>query len=352
MSGRLRERMEERLPRRLEELSNLYGVSGDEGRVRRYLKDRLAGLEGLTMKTDTMGSLIVHRRGDGPRVMVCAHMDEVGFLIRGALDNGLLFYDQKGIDPRVAVSKRVAVGKAELPGVIGAKAIHLQTREELKKALPHEELFIDIGARNKEEALELVKPGESACFTTKFGRLGENIVKGKALDDRVGCAVLLELLENTYECDFYGVFTVQEELGLRGAQAAVYTVAPQVALVLEATTANDLPKASERQQVTCLGGGAAITFMDGVTIALPRMYKALVAAAVEEGIPWQPRRGCSGGTDGGAIHKALGGCVTGGISVACRYIHSPCGVASLEDIFSAYRLADAFLRKKKFMEVL
>ena len=184
MSGRLRERMEERLPRRLEELSNLYGVSGDEGRVRRYLKDRLAGLEGLTMKTDTMGSLIVHRRGDGPRVMVCAHMDEVGFLIRGALDNGLLVYDQKGIDPRVAVSKRVAVGKAELPGVIGAKAIHLQTREDLKKALPHEELFIDIGARNKEEALELVKPGESACFTTKFDRLGENIVKGKALDDR------------------------------------------------------------------------------------------------------------------------------------------------------------------------
>ena len=344
MSGRLMER--------LENLSNLCGVSGDCGRVRKYIRGQLSDLRDQELKTYTKGNLISNRRGRGPRVMVCAHMDEVGLMIQGALDNGLLAYQQRGIDPRVVVSKRVTVGAKELPGVIGAKAIHLQSREELKKALPHEELFIDIGAKTKEEALTLVQPGERACFTTRFSRFGRGKVKGKALDDRIGCAILLELLENVYDCDFYGVFTVQEELGLRGAQAAVWQVEPQVALVLEGTTANDMPKCGPQQIVTRLGAGAAITFMDGVTVTLPRMYRALCDTAREEDIPWQPRQGAAGGTDGGAIHKALGGCVTGGISVPCRYLHSPCSVADTGDIESACRLAHGFLAKKKFREVL
>lgn len=338
--------------RRLEELSNLYGVSGDEGRVRRYIKEALKDVPGLEMKTDTMGNLIVHKKGRGRRVMVCAHMDEVGMIVRGALENGLIAYDQKGLDPRVVVSKRVAVGKDEVPGVIGAKAIHLQSREEMKRALPHEELFVDIGAKDKEDALKYVTPGDRICFTTKFSLFGTDKVKGKALDDRIGCAILMELLKNDYACDFYGVFTVQEEVGLRGAQAAVYSVVPEVALVLEGTTANDMPKAKDHQFVTRVGAGAAITFMDGVTVARPKMFQTLCAVAKENNIPYQLRQGNGGGTDGGAIHKALAGCVTGGISVGCRYIHSPCSVASVSDINAAYALAHAFLKNNKFDEVL
>ena len=184
--------------RRLEELSNLIGVSGDEGRVRRYIKAELANIDGLDMKTDAMGNLIVHKAGKGPKVMVAAHMDEVGMIVIGALDNGLIAYGQRGIDSRVVVSKRVLVGDEMIEGVIGAKAIHLQTAADRKTVLGHSELFVDIGAKDKDDALKYVKPGDRIGFATKFKRLGEKRVMGKALDDRVGCAILMQLLANDY----------------------------------------------------------------------------------------------------------------------------------------------------------
>ncbi len=336
---------------RLETLTNIYGVSGDEGRVRKYLKGALEEM-GLAHKTDTMGNLIVHKEGKGRRVMVCAHMDEVGMIVRGVLENGLIAYDEVGLDPRVVISKRVVVGRDDVPGVIGAKAIHMQSREELKRALPHDELYVDIGAKDRADALKYVRLGDRICFTTKFERLGEDVVKAKALDDRVGCSILLELLKNDYECDLWAVFTVQEEIGTRGAKAAVWTAAPDVALVFEGTTANDIPKARDHEYVTRMGHGPAITFMDGGTVARPKMFKTLQRTAQEAGIPYQFRQGSRGGTDGGAINKALDGCVVGGISCGCRYIHSPASLASVSDIQNAYKLADAFLRTKKFDEVL
>ncbi len=337
--------------RRLEELTNLYGVSGDEGRVRKYIKAALDGMS-LKYKVDTMGNIIVRKEGSGRRVMVCAHMDEVGMIVRGILDNGLIAYDQGGLDPRVCVSKRVVIGRDNVEGVIGAKAIHLQTHEEMQRALPHDELYIDIGAKDKDDAAKSVKLGDRVSFITKFERYGEDTVKAKALDDRIGCALLLELLKNDYACDFWGVFTVQEELGLRGAKAAVYTAAPEVALVLEGTTANDMPKAMEHQYVTRMGEGPAVTFMDGGTVTKPKMFDALKRTAREAGIPFQIRQGARGGTDGGAINHALEGCIVGGISVPCRYIHSPASLASIKDIENALKLADAFLKTKKFDEVL
>ena len=243
--------------RRLEELSNLIGVSGDEGRVRRYIKAELANIDGLDMKTDAMGNLIVHKAGKGPKVMVAAHMDEVGMIVIGALDNGLIAYGQRGIDSRVVVSKRVLVGDEMIEGVIGAKAIHLQTAADRKTVLGHSELFVDIGAKDKDDALKYVKPGDRIGFATKFKRLGEKRVMGKALDDRVGCAILMQLLANDYECDFYGVFTVQEEVGLRGMYAAAYSVAPDVVIVLEGTTAADIAGVEPSRRVCVLGGGPA-----------------------------------------------------------------------------------------------
>lgn len=335
----------------LERLTNLAGVSGCEKEVRKFIRAE-AEKCCADIKTDAMGNLYCHKPGKGPKVMVAAHMDEVGFIIDGITDAGLLRYSAVGIDARTVVSKRVFVGEAKVPGVIGAKAIHLQTREDMEHALTHKELFIDVGAADKAGAEKLVKIGDYACFATKYMELGDGLVSAKALDDRVGCYNLLRLLANDYECDFYAVFTVQEETGLRGAQAAVFNVAPDFALVLEGTTANDMPETDGHRQVTRVGRGAAISFMDGATIVKREVVDALRETAAALDIPWQFRCGASGGTDAGAIHKALGGCPAGGISVPCRYIHSPMSVASKSDIENAYRLADGFLKAGKFLEVL
>ncbi len=334
---------------RIEELSNLHGVTGDEGRVRAYIKSALLGVG--EMRTDAMGNLYVHKKGPRPRVMVTAHMDEVGFIIRGFKEDGTLSYGTRSIDSRVAAGKRVVIGPNNVPGVIGVRAIHLQTDEEFKKAYDHDELFIDIGAKDKADAEQRVQIGDYASFDTAFAQMG-NLMAGKALDDRVGCAILMELLGKTYPCDFYGVFTVQEEAGLRGAEAAVYNVQPDLALVLECTPARDLPGTPEGDISTRIFSGAAITLMDGATIPKPAMTKALISCAAETGIPYQIRSNPKGGTDAGAIHKALFGCVTGGISVPCRYLHTPNSMVAIQDVEAALSLADTFFASKKFLEVL
>ncbi len=335
----------------LARLSNAAGPSGNEGEVRALIKELAAPWGGET-RVDAMGNLYIHKKGDGPRVMACAHMDEVAMMVKGIMENGLLAYEAMGIDPRVVVSKRVLVGKDKIPGVIGAKAIHLQKREERGKLLPHEELFIDIGAQDKADAQKYVNVGEYVVFDTQFEAFGDGFVKGKALDDRVGCYILLELLRRKYACDFYAVFTVQEEAGLRGSIAAAYTVRPAVGLIFEGTTANDMPDAKGHEYVTKVGEGPAITVMDRGTIVLPRMVRALTSSAKEAGIPCQFRKGTRGGTDAASIHKAGVGAVTGGLSVPCRYIHAPVSVAALRDIENTVRLADFFLKNKKYDEVL
>lgn len=336
---------------RLEELCNLSGVSGDEGRVRAYIKEAVKPYS-ADVRTDAMGNLYVHKPGKGPRIMACAHMDEVGMMVRGIRDDGLLVYAQSGLDARVVVSKRVLIGPDAVPGIIGAKAIHLQTREEFTRALKHKDLYIDIGAKDKADAEKSVKVGDYVSFPANFSLFGEGYVKSKALDDRCGCAVLIELLKNDYACDFTAVFTVQEEVGLRGAHTAAYNANPELALILEGTTANDMPKSEGHEYVTKVGSGPAISVMDGGTMVLPRMFNALRATAKKEGIPFQLRKGTRGGTDAGAIHKSLSGVVCGGISVPCRYIHSPQSVASVSDFENAYRLAHSFLKNRTFEEVL
>ena len=336
---------------RLKTLSELYGVSGNETRVRAYLRKE-AEPYADDIAVDPVGNLYVHKRGEGPRVMLAAHMDEVGMIVRDITESGTLLYDAGGIDPRVVVSKRVAIGPNDVPGVIGAKAIHLQSPEERKRVLKHTDLYVDIGAKDRADAEKLVGRGDYISFTTKFSHFGDGLVRGKALDDRVGCAILLELLRGSYECDLWAVFTVQEELGLRGATVTAARVQPDVALILEGTTANDMAETPSHRSVTTVGAGAAISFMDGRTIVPEKMVATLRGAAMREGIPWQMRKGTAGGTDAGAIHRSLAGVVCGGISVPCRYIHSPVSVASVADIEAAYRLAATFLQQNLFHEVL
>ena len=335
----------------LGQLSNLYGASGFEGRVRAFIKEAVTPYA-KELKTDAMGNLIVHKPGAGPKILLTAHMDEVSLLISGITEAGLLAVNTKSIDARTLVSKRVAVGKNDIPGVIGAKAIHQQSAAEFKSALKIQQLYVDIGAKDKADAEGCVEIGDPVHFTTKFTDFGDGLVMGKALDDRIGCSLLLSLCKNDYDCDFYAVFTVQEEVGLRGAAAAVHYVQPQAAIALEATTANDMPKVKGNEWVTRVGEGPALSFLDARTIVQPRMFNALKRSAQEAGIRFQLRQGANGGTDNGAVHIYGKGCFAGGISVPCRYIHSPCSIASKADINDAYTLADAFLRTKKFNEVL
>ncbi|MBQ9832466.1 MAG: M42 family metallopeptidase [Clostridia bacterium] len=336
---------------RLEELTNLCGVSGDEGSVRAYIKEQAAPYAD-EMWVDNMGNLFVHKKGNGKKIVVCAHMDEVGMMVRGIRDDGLLVYQAPDIDAGVVVSKRVLIGKNKVPGVIGAKAIHLQTDEEFEKIMPHEKLYIDIGAKDKADAEKHVKKGEYICFDTKFERFGDGLIRAKALDDRTGCAIILEMLKQDYDCDFYAAFTVQEERGLRGASVVAYALEGDLTLIIEGTTANDMPKVPSHKSVTTVGDGAAITIMDARTITLPKMVNALKETAQKHDIPYQMRKGTKGGTDAGVIHKAGKGSITGGISVPCRYIHSTISVCSEQDFVNAFRLADAFIKDKKYEEVL
>ena len=223
---------------RLKELSELYGVSGNETRVRACLRAAAAPYAD-ELFTDPVGNLYAHRRGSGPRVMLAAHMDEVGMIVREITEAGTLLYEAAGLDPRVVVSKRVAIGPNDVPGVIGAKAIHLQSPEERTRALKHTDLYVDIGAKDRADAEKYVSRGDYISFTTKFSAFGEGLVRGKALDDRVGCAIVLELFKNSYDCDLWAVFTVQEEVGCRGSKPAAYAIAPDYAIAVDVTNTGD-----------------------------------------------------------------------------------------------------------------
>ncbi|NLK08739.1 MAG: M42 family metallopeptidase [Firmicutes bacterium] len=331
----------------LARLSNAAGVSSQENEIRDLIKQEASAKDGVEIKTDALGNLFARKRGkgEGPTVMVAAHMDEVGLMVVGVENSGLLrFRPMGGIDLRVLVAKQVFVGPERIPGVIGSKPIHLQKPEERRTPFRWEELYIDIGAKNKEEASRLVPVGTTAIFATVFQAMSDDLVMGKALDDRVGCKVLLDLLDGDYNCNLVAAFTVQEEVGLRGAGVAAYSVDPDLALVIEGTTASDVPGVKPHGHATSVGKGPALTFMDRVTIPAKPIVEKLQEVAKQEGISTQYRRATTGGTDAGVIRLTKGGIPVAGVSVPCRYIHSPASVASLKDIDATIRLVKAFLR--------
>ncbi|AZR72833.1 peptidase M42 [Anoxybacter fermentans] len=331
----------------LKRLTEAAGLPGMEDEVRNLIKEEVKDLVD-DMRTDALGNLITYKKGkvDGPVVMLAAHMDEIGLMITHINKNGLLrFKPLGGIDPRVLVSKKVLIGPKKVPGVIGSKPIHLQNNDERKHAIPLDKLYIDIGAKNKEEAEKLVKIGDGAVFDTKFAEVGEGCVKGKAFDDRVGCSILIELLKRKYDVSIYAVFTVQEEVGLRGASVVAYDLDPDLALVFEGTTASDVPDMSEHQYSTSLGEGPAISLMDRSVIADRRIVQGLVETARENGLKYQFRRTNFGGTDAGRIHLTKEGIPSAVISVPCRYIHSPVSLMNLNDYNTLIELVDKYLHK-------
>jgi tetrahedral aminopeptidase len=336
----------------LAELSNLSGVSGDEARVRRAIIEQLQG-QPLDIAVDRIGNLLVRREGprDGPRVMLAAHMDEVGLMVMAVENSGhLKFKAVGGIDARVLVAKRVFVGPRGVPGVIGAKAVHLQKPGERKKPYEEDQLYIDIGAGSREEAEKHVNPGDYVSFDAACVPLGEGRLRGKAFDDRAGCAVLLELLLDR-ECPaFDAAFTVQEEVGGRGAIVAAYSLQPARALVLEGTAAADTPGIDPDQSSTILGNGPAISIMDRSVIVDRGMMKELIEAAGSAGVPWQFRRFTGGGTDAGPISLAREGVKAAVVSVPCRYIHSPHSVLQESDLHATTALVKEWLIRSQNVE--
>lgn len=333
----------------LKELCLLNGVSGDEKEIRKAIMEMAKPLCD-SVKIDRMGNVIAFKKGrTGSRhILFSAHMDEVGFIVMDATEDGLLvFRPVGGIDPRVCVSKYVVVGEKKIKGVIGAMAIHLQSREDMKRVLPFDNLYIDIGAKNKDEALADCPPGTFVYFDSDYTPFGDGYVVSKALDDRVGCYNMLRLMEETYDADVTYAFLVQEEVGCRGAAGAGYGAAADTVIVLEGTTAGDMGDARKVQSVCNAGGGVVISFMDGASIANNEMYREMMALAEKENIHHQVKRGATGGNDAGAWQRSAEGKKTCVLSVPCRYIHGPSSVMKLSDMEDQFALAQAFARQAK-----
>lgn len=327
-------------------LCSLSGVSGWEDEVRAYLIEQ-AKPYAAVLRVDAMGSLIVFKKGaksTGSKLMLAAHMDEVGLMVKRVTDDGYLkFGCVGGIDRKVLLGKRVEVGPNKVPGVIGLKPLHLLTDGEEKRVPKVEDLYIDIGAKDRDDALARVSLGDACVFVSDCVEFGDGFLKAKALDDRVGCAVMLELIRRELPMDCVFAFTVQEELGTRGAFGASFTVSPEIALVLEGTTAADSPAQSPGRKVCCPGKGPVIPFMDGGSIADRGLFERLRRLAGDNGIPWQTKHYISGGTDARTIQRSKSGVRTCGISAAVRYLHAPSSVASVRDLEDMLHLAELFI---------
>ena len=318
----------------LEQLCNACAVSGDEGEVRKIVVEQVKP-HADDILIDALGSVLVTRKGSGSKkrlkVMLAAHMDEIGFMLTADDSDGIFRFDTVGgMDERQLAGKPVWVGREKAPGVIGAKPIHLTTASERKNTIPKDTLRIDVGVDNKSK----VKIGDRATFATKFQRIGPSL-RAKALDDRLGVATLIELVKHAPEnIDLLAAFTVQEEVGLRGARVAAYTLDPDIAIALDSTPANDLPAWDGEENTrynTKLGAGPAIYIADGATLSDPRLIRHLVATAETEGIPFQFRQPGGGGTDAGAIHKQRAGIPSVSVSIPGRYAHTAAGICRIDD---------------------
>ncbi|MCF6459741.1 M42 family metallopeptidase [Clostridium sp. Cult3] len=329
----------------LKRLTEASGVSGNEKEVRDIILGEIKDFVD-DVKVDRLGNIIAYKKGkDNPKkLMITAHMDEVGLMIIDIDDTGLLkFTTVGGIDKRILVSKPVLVGKDKVLGVIGAKPIHLQKREEWQKALEIEQLYIDIGVNSKAEAEKLVSIGDYVAFDSQYIEFGDNLVKAKALDNRVGCSLLIDLVKEIRDINFYAVFTVMEEVGLVGAGPAAFAVEPDLSIILEGTLCYDIPKLDSHLIPTHLNKGPAISLIDRTTLFDIEFRKKLTEIAENNNIPYQFRKSSMGGNDSGKIHTSKEGSITSTISVPCRNIHSPTSVMSKEDYKNTYKLLKAIL---------
>lgn len=329
----------------LKSLCALDGVSGSEDAVADYIINEIKPY--AECRIDPLGNVIAHKKGaktGEKRVLFDAHMDEVGLIITSVREDGFLTFScVGGINVETLLARRVKIGS--IYGVICVKPVHLLTGDEKNKLPDKESLVISIGADSKADAEKYVSVGDMAVFDSDFVEFGDNRIKSKALDDRIGCAIMIDLIKSDLPYDAWFSFSVQEEVGLRGARVSAYNVKPDFAIVLESTTAVDTPDMPEHKTVCKLGNGVTVSFMDGATVYERKLFDAAKSTADECGAKIQVKRGTSGGNDAGAIHLSRGGVKTLTLSVPCRYLHTAECVIDIRDADSARKLAFALYEK-------
>ncbi len=327
----------------IKELCALSGISGRENAVRNFIVNKIKDYAEYSV--DPLGNLIVFKKGKNPaknKVMLDAHMDEVGMIISAITSEGYLkFVKVGGIDSRVMVGRAVKVGDKAVNGVIGIKPVHLVDKDAEADIPKPDDLYIDIGAESREEAAEYVRIGDAAWFAGDFIEFGDGFIKSKALDDRAGCAILIEMIRSELEYDTWFSFSVQEEIGTRGAQTAAFTIDPDYAIVVETTTAADISGVKDEKRVCICGEGGTVSFMDRSTLYDRELFDKAFEVAEKNGIKCQPKTMVAGGNDAGAIHKSRGGVKVLTVSVPCRYLHSPGCVVKYGDVEESYELITA-----------
>ena len=329
----------------LKDLCLLNGTSGREETVRNYIIEKIK--DKCEYSVDPLGSVIAFKKGKkvpDKKVLVAAHTDEVGFIITDITDDGYLrFAPVGGIDAAVVLGRRVDING--IKGIVGAKAVHLLSDDEKKNEPAFDKLAIDIGAADKAEAEKAVSLGDCAYFASDYCEFGDGFIKSKALDDRIGCMLMIELINSNLEYDTYFCFNVQEEVGLRGSGCSAYAVKPDVAVILESTTAADIDGVTGGDKCCVLGKGPVVSFMDGRTIYDKQIFDLAFEVAKENNIKIQTKTKIAGGNDAGAIQKSGAGCRVAAVSLPCRYIHSGSSVVKIGDIEETRRFLPLFLSK-------
>jgi endoglucanase len=336
----------------LEKLSNACGVTGREEEVRNLLI-KLMKPHADEIVVDKLENVIAVKKGKkgSPKVMLAAHMDEVGLMVKTVTKEGFIqFAKMGGIDDRILLAQKVIVHtqKGPLPGVIGSKPPHIQKEDERKKVVTYDQLFIDIAAENRKDANNKgVKVGDPVSFDVKYAKLGKDVVTGKAFDDRVGCAIMIEALKQleSTDCTIYAVGTVQEEVGLRGVTTAAFGVDPDVGIALDVTIAGDVPGVNEFDTSVKMGKGPVLTVADSGLITHPKVLRLLLDVAEENKIGYQLETGLPGSTDAARMSLTRQGVPSGTVSVATRYIHSPVCMLSLKDAENSAKLTAAAIQK-------
>jgi endoglucanase len=329
----------------IKKLTDARGLPGDEKEVREIIKEELAGyVDKLT--TDRLGNLFAAKNtgAKGKHIALSAHMDEVGLCVKMSDAKGYLKFESWGVDAREKKTKRVFVGKGKVPGVIGAAPIHLLPADQRKDAVTVDKLYIDIGAKDKADAEKYVTPGDFVSFDSEFVEFGDHKIKAKALDDRAGCAAIIEILKSDCPNRITGVFTAQEEIGLRGSSVAANRLDADIVINLEGTISADMEDVDPEREVTVLGKGPALSLIDRRSIYFREYLDEIIECATKNGIPFQYRRTGAGGTDAGSFHTAKTGTPCIGVAVPCRYIHSPVSVMDARDYENAIKLIKEYTR--------
>lgn len=325
----------------LKELCRTNGISGDEGSVRDLILSEIKPYAD-EVTVDPLGSIIAFKKGKSRakhRLLISSHMDEVGFAVTYITEDGYIkFNEVGGIDRRVAPGGRVVIGKNKINGVVGIKPIHLCKGDEAKCIPEYDEMYIDIGADSRQEAEKYVSCGDSVCFEGFYQNNGETVIS-KAIDDRAGCCMMIEMLKSDLPYDMFFSFVVQEEVGLRGSKVAAYRINPDFAIVLEATAAADIPGVDDSKQACRLRKGAVVSFMDKRTIYDKELIKKVFECSENSGFKLQYKKAVAGGNDSSSIQSSGGGVRTLALSVPCRYLHSPLSLMAVEDYDSVYTAA-------------